>query len=51
MEATISTSIFTELDRCTSSEEFSEFIMPTNLDEPISITLYSSEDEIHDIDD
>ena len=48
MEVTFSTSIFAELDRCSGSDELLDFTMPTDLDEPISV--YSSENEINDID-
>ena len=48
MELAISEDIFTELDRCTSSEKFLDFIMPKSID--TSISVYSSEDDI-DIDD
>lgn len=47
MEVTISSGIFSELDRCSVSNELLDFTMPADLDDPISI--YPSEYEIHDI--
>lgn len=48
MELTISAEFFTELDRCTSNDEWLDFILPENIDN--SISAYPSEDEIDDID-
>lgn len=48
MESSISAGIFAEIEKCTDSEKFFDFIMPTDLNKPTS--FYSSEDEINDID-
>lgn len=48
MEVTFSTSIFAELDRCTSNDEWLDFILPENIDN--SISAYPLEDKSDDID-